>query len=81
MTMLHRFPANETGQVLVELKCDGCGNVFTAWLWSLSGSGKRCPECGLMHTRTGECVREGKRTPEGKASRAARPTKRQSMEL
>lgn len=35
------------------IQCAGCRYEFTAYIWSLAGSGKRCPACGVMHHRTG----------------------------
>jgi rRNA maturation endonuclease Nob1 len=35
------------------IRCAGCRHEFTAYIWSLAGSGKRCPSCGVLHTHFG----------------------------
>ena len=42
----------EMGRVRVEITCPFCGEPVLAFLWSLAGSGKRCP-CGALLTQTG----------------------------
>ncbi len=38
-------------------ECPHCATVVTAYLWSLSGSGKCCPGCGALLTVTGASKR------------------------
>src|SRR5688572_26090181 len=39
----------EMGRSRYEIMCPWCGYTFTAFLWSLAGSGKRCPYCKSLH--------------------------------
>ena len=39
----------EHGRSSADIECPFCGAVVTAYLWSLAGSGKKCP-CGAKHT-------------------------------
>ena len=40
------------GQTTITIRCPWCDSSFTAYVWSLAGSGKRCPSCGSLHTST-----------------------------
>jgi hypothetical protein len=40
------------GRSKIWLVCPCCGSEVIAYVWSLSGSGKRC-ECGAMHGSLG----------------------------
>lgn len=40
---------SEFGRSSVDIKCPYCGQVVTAFKWSLAGGGKKCP-CGAKHT-------------------------------
>ena len=37
----------------IVIRCPFCGQQFTAYVWSLSGGGKKCPDCGAMHGSSG----------------------------
>jgi hypothetical protein len=39
----------EFGRSTMDIKCPFCGEVTTAYKWSLAGSGKKCG-CGAKHT-------------------------------
>lgn len=43
------------GRSTVEIVCPHCGTQSRAYIWSLSGGGKKCENraCGAMHTSTG----------------------------
>lgn len=41
------------GRSIVWITCPFCGTEVTAYLWSLAGSGKRCP-CGAKHNGYGQ---------------------------
>lgn len=47
---------SEMGRSRVKLECPFCGAWVTAFLWSLSGSGKRCT-CGAIARATGRFFR------------------------
>ena len=49
--VLHHI--REHGRSRLEIRCPNCRFVFDAYIWSLSGSGKKCPQCGMMHYRNG----------------------------
>lgn len=40
---------SEAGRTRCEIECPFCGEVVTAYLWSLAGKGKRCPKCKALH--------------------------------
>ncbi len=44
---------SEMGKRRIEIECPFCFQEFWAFVWSLSGSGKRCPNCGAMHSGHG----------------------------
>jgi hypothetical protein len=44
---------NTHGRAPVEITCPFCATVFTAYKWSLAGSGKRCPGCRAMFSLWG----------------------------
>ena len=48
-----RNPVSEMGRTRYDIVCPFCGTVVTAYLWSLAGSGKRCPKCRAMHGHWG----------------------------
>lgn len=37
------------GRTTAWITCPFCGEDVEAYLWSLAGSGKRCPGCGAVH--------------------------------
>lgn len=41
------------GRTSVWLTCPFCETEFRANVWSLSGSGKKCPRCGAIHGARG----------------------------
>lgn len=47
-------PVSEMGRRRIEIECPFCFVRFWAFVWSLSGGGKRCPNCRAMHTSIGE---------------------------
>jgi len=46
--VLAYFPAH--GHSHYHVECSICGEVFTAYAWSIHGCGKRCPECGHLYS-------------------------------
>jgi hypothetical protein len=42
----------------VKIECPFCGTVVLAYVWSLAGSGKKCP-CGAIHGYMGISRRKG----------------------
>lgn len=44
---------SEMGRSSVQIECPFCATRFIAYVWSISGSGKKCPGCGAMHGSTG----------------------------
>lgn len=49
------------GRSSLVIKCGWCGYEVEAYLWSLAGSGKRCPECKAIHNSLGSSRRPVKR--------------------
>lgn len=47
----------EFGRIKVEIHCPFCEDDVEAYLWSLAGSGKRCP-CGALLTQVGAWKRK-----------------------
>lgn len=45
----HRPGVSRMGRSTIYITCPWCGNEFVAYLWSLAGSGKRCPVCKALH--------------------------------
>lgn len=41
------------GRSKVRVECPFCFHRFWAFVWSISGGGKKCPNCGSMHTSFG----------------------------
>lgn len=41
------------GRASVKIVCPFCGTIVTAYIWSLAGGGKKCPDCGAIHTAMG----------------------------
>lgn len=41
------------GRSTRERTCSVCGASFTYFIWSMSGGGKRCPECKVLHYPSG----------------------------
>lgn len=44
----------EHGRSTVVIECPFCQTKVTAYVWSLAGSGKKCPECGAIHGNYGK---------------------------
>lgn len=40
--------SHQMGRARWLVRCE-CGRTFWAYIWSLAGSGKRCPGCGLFY--------------------------------
>lgn len=45
---------SEMGRSRILIRCPFCSTLFSAFVWSLSGGGKKCPHCGAMHGSTGQ---------------------------
>lgn len=54
------------GRSKVEIECPFCGTRFWAFIWSISGGGKKCENkaCGAMHTSFGIARPVSGREPE-----------------
>ena len=39
----------ENGRSTVFVECPFCQTEVEAFIWSLAGSGKKCPKCGAVH--------------------------------
>lgn len=44
---------SEHGRSSIDIECPFCQTTVRAYLWSLSGSGKKCTGCGGLHSRRG----------------------------
>lgn len=44
---------SEMGRSRVMIRCPFCHTSFWAFIWSISGSGKKCEGCGAMHGSMG----------------------------
>ena len=44
---------SSVGRTVVYIDCPFCHTEVKAYLWSLSGGGKRCPGCGAKHNAYG----------------------------
>jgi hypothetical protein len=44
---------SEFGRRRIEVECPFCFEQFWAFVWSLAGGGKRCPNCRAMFGSTG----------------------------
>lgn len=40
---------SEFGTSSIDIECPFCQTNTTAYIWSLAGSGKKCPGCGAIH--------------------------------
>jgi hypothetical protein len=49
--VIARYPAH--GRTSVTIECPFCLSRFTAFVWSISGRGKKCSNCGALHTSFG----------------------------
>jgi hypothetical protein len=47
---------SEFGRSYVFIMCPYCGEETKAFVWSLAGSGKKCP-CGALHVNSGVTIR------------------------
>lgn len=45
------------GKTTCEIICPFCEWRVIAFVWSLSGSGKKCPRCGALHGSTGSSIK------------------------
>jgi len=41
------------GKSYIYITCPFCSTKVRAFIWSLSGGGKKCPECKAIHTSYG----------------------------
>lgn len=44
---------SEMGKSRIYLECPYCQTKVWGYLWSMAGSGKKCPGCGAIHTMFG----------------------------
>jgi DNA-directed RNA polymerase subunit RPC12/RpoP len=51
------------GRTKVEITCVKCGRPFDGFLWSLAGSGKRCPYCKTKHNHYAGLIEESAPPP------------------
>lgn len=51
-TVIDRY--SEKGRTRVKIKCPFCFQRFWAYVWSISGGGKKCTNCGAMHASFGQ---------------------------
>lgn len=51
---LRRF--TEMGKTRILIECPVCKETVWGYVWSLAGSGKKCPKCGALHTYNGTVV-------------------------
>lgn len=59
---------SRTGKSRIMVECPFCRFHFWAYIWSISGGGKKCEnkECGAMHTSSGFAYPvEGRENPNG----------------
>jgi hypothetical protein len=45
---------SEMGKRRGSIDCPFCNFRFTAYVWSIAGGGKKCPNCGAMHGSFGQ---------------------------
>jgi hypothetical protein len=50
-TVLARI--REMGKTRIKIECPFCCATFWAFIWSISGHGKKCTNCGAMHASFG----------------------------
>lgn len=48
------------GKQAIRIECPFCNSRFVGFLWSMAGTGKRCPGCGAKHDYYGWATRETK---------------------
>jgi len=41
----------EHGKSHYEVRCSNCSKEFNVYVWSLGGTGKKCPKCGHYYGR------------------------------
>lgn len=51
-----RFGASSVGRSIAYVTCPFCGVETMCYIWSLAGSGKKCP-CGAKHSGQGYTTR------------------------
>lgn len=61
----------ENGRTRIKIACPFCGEVVTAYLWSLAGGGKRCPGCGALHGHQGFTEAPNKELKRRRSERSA----------
>ena len=47
------FGLSKHGKSTALIECPYCKTEVTAYIWSLHGTGKKCPECGAIHNGFG----------------------------
>ena len=45
-------PVSRFGRTSIRIYCPFCNTAVTAYVWSLAGSGKKCPGCNAIHWTT-----------------------------
>lgn len=57
---------SQMGKTRVQIECPFCGHQFWAYVWSISGGGKRCENkaCGAKHTSWGVAYPVAGREPQ-----------------
>ena len=45
----HRPGESKNGKSTVFVTCPFCQEEVEAYIWSMAGSGKKCPKCGAVH--------------------------------
>lgn len=49
---------SEFGTSSIDIECPFCQTNTTAYMWSLAGSGKKCPGCGAIHHWRGSITKK-----------------------
>lgn len=52
------YSVSEMGRSYDVIECPICGCEFQGYIWSLAGSGKKCPQCGTKHGLYGAYVEQ-----------------------
>lgn len=57
-TYSYSRPYSEFAKSSIDIHCPFCEAVVTAYIWSLSGGGKRCDGCGAMFGTGGDAFKK-----------------------